>query len=137
MSWASGPTTFASRPTPSTSTWGTKSSKHRTLTGRASTDARAADNRRAVDAFQRLHDICVVRPPAQPERQAVVHRGVPELGHCVLRIHAPGARKPDRQHGDGSLEAQDPAGSDYADGLRAVPDALHEAAVQARLPLGG
>src|SRR5439155_11761365 len=46
--------------------------------------------------LQRLHDVCLVRPPQESGGSAVVRRRHRELGHRAVRISAPGAGQPDR-----------------------------------------
>src|SRR5688572_4029828 len=97
---------------------------------------RRTDHHTAARCRERLHDVCVVRTPAQSLCEPVVPRGTRELGDRVLRVPAAGAGQPHRLHGDDAAAAQDPAGSDHAARVRSVRMALHAAAAQARLSLG-
>src|SRR5690606_4609537 len=99
--------------------------------------ARDRADRSAPGAEQRLHDVRLVRAPQGTRFEAVVRGRAGELGHRLLRVHAAGAGQPDRLWRDVARPAQDPAGSDHADGVRAVRGVLHEGTAEARLPVGG
>ena len=52
-----------------------------------------ASDRSPSDRFQRLHDVCLVRPSSQPLGPPLVHRGRRQLGHRAVRVPPPGARQ--------------------------------------------
>src|SRR4029079_17007886 len=62
----------------------------RRCTVESSTDARDARDRRPAHLLERVHDVRVVRPPAQLPRQAVVRRGDHQLAHRPGRVPAAG-----------------------------------------------
>src|SRR5690606_12556619 len=78
-----------------------------------------------------------VRAPQGTRFEALVRGGAGQLGHRLLRVHAAGAGQSHRLRRDVARPAQDPAGSDHADGVRAVRGVLHEGTAEARLPVGG
>ena len=86
--------------------------------------------------LERLHDLRLVCAPQEPHRLAVVGRRARELGHRPFRVPAAGPGQPHRLHRVVARAAQDHAGGDYPGGIRAVRHLLHEAAAQARLPVG-
>src|SRR5207249_2668694 len=104
-----------------------------TLGSPPSTDyaQRLASHDAAFDRVQRLHDVRLVRPPAEPERSEVVRCRARELGDRALRVSAASAGESHRLHGADAAAAQDSAGSDHALGLRALRDLLHAAAAAA------
>ena len=77
--------------------------------------------------LQRLHDLCLVRPP-QFKDQFAAARHPGELGHCVLRILAGGAGQPLGQRGVFGGPTQDHAGGDHAGRVRRFLGAVSEGA---------
>src|SRR5258706_15361666 len=107
-------------------------------TWRGSPDAAIRRRLERPDArgFQRFHDVRLVRAPERAVGEALVDRRARQLGHRALRVPAAGAGEPHRLHADVLAAAQDHAGSDYSYRLRTLCGALHEAACEARLPVG-
>src|SRR5262249_36070904 len=90
------------------------------LTRRRNYSTRRGPRRWAPGVVQRVHDLRLVRAPAEPGGPAMVHRGDRQLGHRALRVSAPGPREPHRLHGADAGATQDHAGGDHADRLCAL-----------------
>src|SRR6187431_229790 len=90
----------------------------------------------SAHAVERVHDVRLVRAPEGAESKALDRGGAGELGHRAVRIFVASAGEPHRLHRVDLAAAEDPAGSDHADGIRAVCDVVHASATQARLLVG-